>query len=43
MKNDSISTRIISGVPVSLDKYPWFAKAMEGGTWGGCGGMLVCK
>ena len=38
---DGADTRIINGVPVPTGSYPWFAKAMDGNQWGGCGGMLV--
>jgi secreted trypsin-like serine protease len=33
--------RIIGGTEVAAGTYPWFAKAMSGNSWGGCGGMLV--
>ena len=36
-----VETRIINGVPVPTGSYPWFAKAIDGDRWGGCGGMLV--
>lgn len=39
------SQRIVNGVNVPEDEYPWFAKALFGSSpyeyWGGCGGMLV--
>jgi hypothetical protein len=40
-RTDGVNTRIINGVPVPTGSYPWFAKAMDGNEWGGCGGMLV--
>jgi len=41
IETDGVNTRIINGVPVPTGSYPWFAKAMDGNEWGGCGGMLV--
>lgn len=38
---ESPNQRIIDGDPVSAGTYPWFAQARNGGSWGGCGGMLV--
>ena len=34
-------TRIINGASVPNGLYPWFAKATDGNSWAGCGGMLV--
>ena len=33
--------RIVGGTNVPIGTYPWFAMALDGNYWGGCGGMLV--
>ena len=37
----NIGMQIINGVEVPTNKYPWFARATNGNSWGGCGGSLV--
>ena len=33
--------RIVGGTKASVGDYPWFARATDGNSWGGCGGSLV--
>lgn len=40
-QGDDPSPRIIDGIPVTKDTYPWFARAVKNNNWGGCGGSLV--
>jgi len=38
---DGVQTNIIGGDEVTAGTYPWFARATNGNSWGGCGGSLV--
>ena len=38
---DGTTSEIIGGNDANAEDYPWFAMAISGGSWGGCGGMLV--
>lgn len=36
-----VADKIINGVPVPTGTYPWFARSVLLGAWGGCGASLV--